>query len=326
MNVNLYALLMSILAGFAIHLFFRFIRRHGPASASAQHEEQTGYLSVSDYVSSRPKRRLYYLFFRHLPPLIVTMLLCGLLNKLFPELWTLPYLFAATFTSVVFGSFREVFRKGTYLSERLVHLYNVVVINVLAVVTESFSHSDWLAAVTPSLEGIVDNIWSSLFVSLIVVAFIESSNKFSQPRSEERRVLVQRFVASSLTKIEERFGRHIDSLCGSDQLLKRLLRAILIFEDMNRPAWIRFSERVMVRIPRVQLTVGIAQVRADRPLSDFDSITRAHELLTSGAEPMDLRQDYAGQNERLRELIRRYNDGDKYLEDVLSVYRLVPVG
>lgn len=327
MNINLAAFLMSLVAGLAIHLFFKVIRRYGPGGQTSRPDQQhiqTAYLSVADYVVTRPQRRLYYLAFRHLPPLIVTMLLCGLLNKLFPALWTLPYLLAATFSSVLFGSFRESLRRGVYLSERLVHVYNVIVINLMAVLAEFFSHTAWLAAATPSLEGIVDNIWSSLFVSLIIVAFIEfSSRRYPTNRSEERRDITERFVAASLSGIESKFGNHVDSLCGSDLLLRRLMRAILVFEDMNRPAWVRRLERVLVRVPGVTMTVGVAQVRSERPLSDLDSITVAHKLLAKERSPVDV----SGEEEsRLKELIGVYNGGAKYMEDVLSVYRLVPVG
>ncbi|MDQ0867277.1 hypothetical protein [Arthrobacter globiformis] len=329
MNINLAAFLMSLLAGLAIHLFFKVMRRHGPAGqgGAGQRQAQTAYLSVSDYVANTPRRRLYYVAFRHLPPLIVTMLLCGLLNKLFPELWTLPYLLAATFSSVLFGSFRESLRRDIYVSERLVHIYNVVVVNLMAVLTEPFSHSLWLAAVTPSLEGIVDNIWSSLFVSLIVIAFLEfSSQKHSASRGEERRDTTERFVAASLSSIEAKFGSHVDALCGDDLLLRRLMRAILVFEDMNRPAWIRLIERLLVRLPGISMTVGVAQVSSDRPLSDFDSITLAHKLLVERSQPGCSSAKHADEEERLNHLIGTYNPNVKYLQDVMSVYRLVPVG
>lgn len=330
MQIHPGAFLMSLLAGVAIHLFFRVIRRYGPAgqrSEMGQLRNPTAYLSVSDFVVTRPRRRLYYLAFRHLPPIIVTMLLCGLLNKLVPELWTLPYLLTATFSSVLFGSFREVLRRGIYLSERLVHLYNVVIINLTAVLMEFFSHSAWLAAVTPSLEGIIDNIWSSLFVSLIVVAFIDfSSQKYPVDRSEERSDVTKRFVAFSLAKIEAKYGGHIDALCGKDLLLKRLIRAILVFEDMNRPAWIRLIERVLVLVPRVRMTVGVAQVRSDRPLSDFESITCAHKLLVERNEELDNSGKPGGEERKIKQLLEMYNPDKKYIEEVRSVYSLIPIG
>ncbi|MFJ6028813.1 hypothetical protein ACIQCN_15265, partial [Pseudarthrobacter sp. NPDC092424] len=306
------------------------IRRYGPAGQpgrQGQLHASTAYLSVSDFVAIRPRRRFYYLAFRHLPPLIVTMLLCGLLNKLFPELWTLPYLLTATFSSVLLGSFREVLRRGIYLSERLVHLYNVVVINLTAVLTEFFSHSAWLAAVTPSLEGIVDNIWSSLFVSLIFVAFIElSSHKYPVSRLEERKNVTLQFVTSSLVNIESRFGDLINALFGRDLLLNQLMRAILVFEDMNRPAWIRLIERVLVRVPGIKMTVGVAQVLSDRPLSDFDSIRHAHKLLTERNEEVKNSAKPEKEQERLKQLIEMYNPDKKYVEEVLSVYSLISSG
>jgi len=330
MQINLGALLFSLLAGVAIHLFFKAIRRYGPADQSGERGWQrtpTSYLSVSDHVVTSPRRQLYYLAFRHLPPLIVTILLCGLLNKLLPELWTLPYLLTGTFSSVLFGSFREVFRRGIYLSERLVHLYNVVIINLTAVLTEFFSHSAWLAAATPSLEGIVDNIWSSLFVSLIVVAFIESSSRRDHvDRSEEREDITERFVTSSLTKIEAKFGDYMDEIFANHKLLNRLMRAILVFEDMNRPAWMRFIERILVRIPGVRMTVGVAQVLSDQPLSDFESIVAAQKLLAERIEKLENLADPISEQEKLNNLLEMYNPNKKYIDEVLAVYRRIPAG
>jgi hypothetical protein len=248
------------------------------------------------------------------------MLLCGLLNKLYPELWTLPFLLLATFSSVALGSLRASFNKGLFFSERIIHLYNAAVINLTALATELASHSTWLAAVTPSLEGIVDNIWSSLFVSLIVVAFIESSQRRPMDVKWERERVVEHFVESSLHKIEQRFGQQIDELCGPDRLLSRLLRAILVFEDMNRPFWVRTIERWLVRLTGMALTVGIAQVRSQKPLTDVESITEAYGLLTRDPDQTDSEQA----PERLLNLIRRYNDDARYCENVSFVYSRLP--
>lgn len=317
MEVNVPAFLMSAIAGIAIHIFFKFIRRHGAPEPIKRVSEYSGYLSVSDYVSTKRQRRLYYLVFRHLPPLIVLILLCGVLNKAYSSLWTLPYLLAAVLISHLFSTLRELFRRKIFLSERIIHMYNVGFSVFSVVMVEVFSHSEVLAAATPSLEGIVDNIWSSLFVSLIVVAFLESSTSSAPPRSEERHATLLRFVTNSLIMIEPKFGQNINSLCGDDFVLSRLLRSIIIFEDMNRPSWCRALERFLVRLPFVTLTVGIAQVRSNRTISDVESIRLAYELLADNS-------DTCSEGHRLECLLYKYNPDQRYVENVSEVYQAVP--
>lgn len=315
MEISGLALLMSAIAGIAIHLFFKFIRRHAAPDPIKNIPEYSGYLSVSEHVSTKRQRRLYYLVFRHLPPLIILFLLCGVLNKAFPNLWTLPYLAAAALVSHLFSTLHELFRRQVFISERLIHVYNLGFSVLSVMLVEAVSHSELLTVATPSLEGIVDNIWSSLFVSLIVIAFLESSKPGPPPRSEERQSTLIRFVTNSQIKLEPRFGQYIQSLCGEDVVLARLLRSIIIFEDMNRPSWWRAIERCLVRLPRITMTVGIAQVSSSRAISDFESIRLAYNLLTENCN-----SDVEGN--RLEYLLYRYNPDRRYVVNVLEVYRV----
>lgn len=317
MEISGPAFLMSAVAGIAIHIFFKFIRRHGAPDPINRVPEHTGYLSVADYVSTKRQRRLYYLLFRHLPPLIVLVLLCGVLNKAYPSLRTLPYLLAAVLISHLFSTLRELFRHKIFLSERLIHIYNLGFSLSSAFLIEFFSHTEVLAASTPSLEGIVDNIWSSLFVSLIVVTFLEYSRSNPPQRSEERQVILRRFVTNSTRKIERSFGPYINSLCGHDLELARILRSIIVFEDMNRPSWCRALERLLVRLPLVSMTVGIAQVKSNRAISDYESIRRAYEILAQNSKTCD-------EGKRLERLLYRYNPDKRYVENVAEVYQVVP--
>ena len=124
-------------------------------------------------------------------------------------------------------------------------------------------------------------------------------------------------------RIQANFGSHIDTLCGRDTSLGLLLRAILIYENVNRPAWVRLLERAIVRVPGVRLTVGIAQVMSKRPLSDNDSITKAYELLAEENKRLQDSGYFCDDYSRIESLIRIYNPSKKYHKEVLSVYRLI---
>ena len=52
------------------------------------------------------------------------------------------------------------------------------------------------------------------------------------------------------------------------------MKAILIYEDSNRPKIMRIIENALVLLLKQEFTVGIAQVTSDIPLSDKESIIK----------------------------------------------------
>ena len=110
--------------------------------------------------------------------------------------------------------------------------------------------------------------------------------------------------------ISNRFGEVINKVCSEHQTSKALLFSILVYEDLNRPQWIRRIENILVRLPGAKLTVGIAQVTSTFPLSDTESIELASEKLAF--------TDSAPENQVIRS-IHRYNPSNRYIASVLEI-------
>lgn len=74
-------------------------------------------------------------------------------------------------------------------------------------------------------------------------------------------------------KLNKNYSLLIQEVCEAYNADYLLMYSILIFEDFNRPWFIRFIENTIVRFLHIHMTVGIAQIRSDRPLSNVESIT-----------------------------------------------------
>lgn len=98
-----------------------------------------------------------------------------------------------------------------------------------------------------------------------------------------------------------------------------LILAILVYEDLNRPRVLRRLENLLVRVPGVVLTVGIAQVRSSRPLSDAQSIQAMgpllHASLTRRADSDPITQRWS--------VFRDYNGSDRYASNVEVIHQIL---
>lgn len=67
----------------------------------------------------------------------------------------------------------------------------------------------------------------------------------------------------------------------------RLILAIAILEDINRPKLRRMMEKMYFRIRGKTMTFGLMQVSNDSPLSDIESINMAAKMISDWG-PMEI--------------------------------------
>ncbi|MDN6296150.1 MAG: hypothetical protein L0J41_07235, partial [Alkalibacterium sp.] len=94
----------------------------------------------------------------------------------------------------------------------------------------------------------------------------------------------------------------------------QLLISILINESLNRPPIFRFIENIIVKLPKIEMTVGVAQVLSSHSLSDEESIQKASEILRDTKSVNDY---------DLKEYIKKYNNSETYLESILKIKQLI---
>jgi len=317
--------LLSIFAGLFIEMFFRLIRFNdeaGKRGPIAKYRPYDNYVTVNEFVAGGNKRWWKYILFRSVPPFLVFILLTAIYQKYFPTISVLYPLVLAAIVFLLPRDIYQLFRSNVSVSEKIVHLVNMFFVAVVIAVVFLLERITTVAVLAPSLSGIVDNVWSSLFVATLIIFYIDATNRADVNEQEiEKENLRSNYIITIHRKLSEKFGDEILKYCKTKKCSVALLYAILIYEDMNRPVFIRIIENLLVRIFPCELTVGIAQVKSRIPLTDEESIEIATHILKN-TDKLDI---YESSSKEILSAIKSYNPDKSYAESVIQILNTLRV-
>lgn len=321
-TVAIWATIMSIVFGVIIELFFQVVKYRDalnsrdpvPVVAYGQLIDPSSYLSVPQYLSLGRRKWVNYFLFRLLPPAVILILLSGVLNRYFAISDSAIFIFLGALVSLLLRDLSQVF-KANLVSEKLLYIANIIFVLMLSFGISILSENVNLSFIAPSKEGLIDNLWSSLLVAMLVILYLRVTNmgkSYENTRAQE--LTITNYILSSFASINERFSSDIIDACSKYKSSVPLLYAILIYENMNRPSWMRLFENTLTRLFRLNLTVGIAQVKSKKPLSDRESIYKAAKILkdTNGINLNNESQEYLN-------AINKYNVSTKYADSIYVV-------
>ncbi len=324
---TLLAIAYSIAAGLFIELFFRLIKyrdglnREGPRGITAYGviSDASNYLSVAQYLSGGERRWLNYFLFRLLPPALILTLLAAVIARYFDVVSVVPYLLLACGISLVPRDVASLFIAHR-ISERLLHFANIILVMALVPLVALFNSAFDLSPLAPTSQGLVDNLWSSLTVAILVLLYFQMTNmstRYQDQAAEE--AALSNYVVKAYNHIYGKYDAIIQSSCIEYACSKQVLYAVLIYEDMNRPATLRRFENLIVRVFHFNLTVGIAQVRSDKPITDEDSIRSAAKILGGSVYADSGVGDGFGGIQQLEATLKDYNSSKLYSESVSQI-------
>ena len=324
------SLIVAVVAGLVIDLFFRLVKYRdslneiGPQPRYWDYGyipfyQPTIYMSVTDFLSGGSRRWSIYVLFRLFPPLIVFILTAAIFQRYFEDVNVVLHLMVAATASLIYRDMWMVWG-AKLVSERLIHLSNVVGVYLLAVIVSVFAYGTDISFIAPSAEGLFDNLWSTLLVAAVVLLYSKITNTRTKHIDEyAEKTAKDNYVFNSYEKIRNEFHDDIWFSATQYNCSVPLLYAVLIYENMNRPKWIRGIENAIVKISRRELTVGIAQVKSDKALTDSESITKAAQILGSSnkfdnvftREYIDIQQ--------LESVLEKYNTSRLYTESIAEI-------
>lgn len=321
MNLSIYLqpFAISIAAGSLIEVFFRLVKYSDEASNNPpkpKYRQYDLYISVAEFVSGGDRRWFGYVLFRVLPPAILLTLLAAVLNRYYEEVNIAGFLFIATATSLLFRDFLSLFQKKKTVSEKLIHLFDITIVLMVAAIISRFDRNPFLIKLAPSISGLIDNLWSSLLVALLIIFYFDATNsskKYQEELSDKN--VRNNYIIDSYNYIKDKFSEDILYACKKYDCSLPLLYAILIFENMNRPKIFRKIEELVVRTTNIPLTVGIAQVKSNKPLTDQESIYEAARILKCSRIKI-IAISAKGDWFNLENVIRPYNYSTEYEENL----------
>jgi hypothetical protein len=162
----------------------------------------------------------------------------------------------------------------------------------------------------PAPHEFVNTFWTTAFVALLT-AYIALNAK------------VQRDPVQAVVRSEAEVGRDLIDQARNAATKARadenLVVAVLLTENLQRPPWFRRLERAKGRLFR-EGTYGVMQVRADRPISDSESIRLAVTDFLAGVQ-LRYHDEYNVDEESLKAALRAYNNSDNFVSLGSDVFK-----
>mgnify|MGYP000843727229 FL=1 len=312
MEVEIGRILVAIVGGSLVEVFFQLVKYKGsPAN----------YLSVRQFISHKYRKHLSYSLFRVIPVIIMVLLVVSIEQHYFKVKKPCIYALISTGVSLLF---RDVwglfFKKKKFFIERMIHIVNILLV-VISGVLIGLAGDIWdLSHFAPSnINNLFDNIWSSMAVAMLVLGYFNVTNmgeSYNTAEDDNNRALID-YATRKFYEIHDNYHELIDQFCESKSCNKLLLYGILIYEDMNRPRVIRKIENAIVTFFKCELTVGIAQVKSKKPLTDTESIKLAAGILknTRNCNTYNVAE--------VSKAVEAYNSGEAYPQNIIEIMNII---
>ena len=264
------------------------------------------YFSVNNmdafFISVSFKR---YIFFRFIPCLLINTLTIAVLTKnssiqisyIAGAISLLVHAFLTNGRAIydLLSKSKRIKIYFNYSFQLLIHLFTTVFLIFIGILSGLFSRLAFFRALSPSPQGLVDNIWSAL----ITVILIEYLRLIYSDRSN----VLDEVFNRSIKNISPNLLNHIDRTCPANNANPILTKAICIVENIQRPKWIRSVENIKASIGLAG-TYGIMQVRSNKRISDIESVNIAVKDYLSDTR-------HIKSTESLKSFIGKYNSSEE---------------
>ena len=181
------------------------------------------------------------------------------------------------------------------------HIITFILLITLGLLSGFLSKSSFVNIITPTIQGLTDNIWSALLTVILI--------EYLRLLYTEKSIDIEEVIKRSKKNIEPDVFKMIDYVSTKFKVNPTLLKAICIVENIQRPKWIRKIENIKA-IFRQTGTYGIMQVKSNHPISDLQSIEIAAKIFFPNTADI---QNY----ETTTQKIASYNDSIQYRDLVI---------
>ena len=316
----------AIVIGASIEVFFQLVKYQDALNKSGPHPSDiTSYQSVYEYLSNGNRKWGRYLLFRFTPPILMFLLLGAVLQRYFCGQYLFQGMLIAAAVSLIPRNAISLFR-ARFIKERILHISICAGVLLSAVIISVICKTTDISFVAPSVDGLFDNLWSSLIVAGLVLIYFQmtdmSGRKDNRDADENT---INNYVVQSYSMMKS-YEEVIMASCRHNNCSVPIIYSIIIYENINRPKFVRILENLLTKLFHIQLTVGIAQVRSLEPLTDEESIVKACHLLQGSAQaPVVPGNPYCiGQlGMSVYDYLHKYNPSDEYVNEVFKIIEIL---
>ena len=252
---------LGVIGGLLLKAFYSMVRQVSPRSYT---------YTASHLERSRGKVAVQYAMFRVLPVfvvslgIVVTAVRLGLDEVVSLVVCTVLFILLSSVRSIV-G--RMAAEGGGSAFHALLQSISVVVTIVVAYC--AYRCSSALAIFVPDPSEFVNAVWTAVFVGVVYCYISDVTRRSSYVDIEERIELVVRDIGGGLWE----WAR---SAAEREGVPWCVIGAIILVEVSERPAWMRYLERLGsgILLNKVTMSFGVTQEQSRIPLSDKEAILR----------------------------------------------------
>lgn len=252
---------LGVIGGLLLKAFYSMVRQVSPRSYT---------YTASHLERSRGKVAVQYAVFRVLPVFVVSLGIVVTAVRL--GLDEAVSLFVCTVLFVLLSSVRSIVGRmaaegGGSAFHTLLQSISVVVTIVVAYC--AYRCSSALAIFVPDPSEFVNAVWTAVFVGVVYCFISDVTRRSSYVGIEERIELVVRDIGGGLWE----WAR---SAAEREGVPWCVIGAVILVEVSERPAWMRYLERLGsgILLNKVTMSFGVTQEQSRVPLSDKEAILR----------------------------------------------------
>lgn len=135
------------------------------------------------------------------------------------------------------------------------------------------------------------------------------------------------YIANTYLHLKAKYNKVIEKECDSNYFFVQMVYSIMIYENFNRPRFVRWIEYIHFLLTKKPHTLGIMQVASTKWINDTQSVTLAINKIKSDCD--NIVDDYAKRKEEfslrliVRKIASKYNKDDAYVEEVELLYNTI---
>ena len=160
---NIAQISIAIAGGFLIEAFFQLVKYKDSLNSNnpiSYVSFLSNYLSVRQFVSYGRRKWVNYFLFRTLPVAVIVLLVVSIEQRHFKVNQPWSYAFWAAIVSLLFRDIWGIFKKRKFISERLIHITNVLLVIFTGISIGLISNAVNLSIIAPSkIDNLLDNLW-----------------------------------------------------------------------------------------------------------------------------------------------------------------------
>lgn len=291
-----------------VYAFYRFFENKWPEHYFSPDDKTSIFISLS------PAR---YLLFRFLPVAVITALIFSVSKNFHTNERIILGLIVGLSHGIITNGvsiFKILVKDNSvklYINKSLQigsNFFTIAVVVLAGAFGGYISSFEVTQTLSPTFQGVVDNLWSS-FIAICLFFLLRKIYSTAQ-----QQVQPVDMYERSYGKIGAKLLNHIEKVSIENSADKKLVLAICITENLQRPKWLRFFEKISWFLFKKKGTYGIMQVTSDKYLSDEESINLAVRNHLSNTN--NTNQDFNS----LERIISSYNNDPNYVATVMEAY------